>query len=335
MIHFQLCDAAHYSAFYQMAQATPFGNCLLPAQWQPSLWGVLLYDDDRLAGGWVGRLRGNVSVAKYFAKSVYFDAYPVLENEADMSLFLEAVRAQAKKDQIVQLNLTHWVRGRGLMVDEKDQCATFLLPLHTDSQTILQNIVQSQKRQIHKAERNRVEVLALQGQEALLYLDDFQRIREKTQQHAIQNNAKASMLLKSNAFFTDLFLDPKTTLFVARIEGKVAAVNLMLQGGETAYYYSGGSDYELNKQYGCSAYMMFKAICHYNDKGLDYFDLGGVPVQPTEDNPAFGVYRFKKSFGGTYQEYDSGHIILRPFRYRVLSWVLRHRQWLRFFSNKL
>ncbi len=300
---------------------------------------MVLLDDEIVVGGWVGTLRGNKRIVRLLAKSVYFDSYPVFatpEIEKDYAdKLLDAVRNYAHASKVIMLNLTHWVRGNGLAVDNLSKEATFCTALHSTTEKLWQKVESKQRNCIRKGEKSGVEVVVCYGEESLQYLSDYQALRQATQRHAIHNHAQASMLLKSDAFFAEKFLDPKATLFVAKVEGQVAAVALMLHAGGTVYYYSGGSNYDLNRKYCCSAFLVWKAICYYNELGADCFDMGGVPVSPTAENPAYGVYTFKRSFGGEYKEYDGGTIIISPARYRLLQWALSQRKLLRLFSSKL
>jgi lipid II:glycine glycyltransferase (peptidoglycan interpeptide bridge formation enzyme) len=136
-------------------------------------------------------------------------------------------------------------------------------------------------------------------------------------------------------FFKDLFLNPRTTLFIGKVHDQVATVALMIQSGDTVYYYSGGSDYELNRQYCCSAFVIWKSICYCNELGVNHFDMGGVPVQPEKDHPAYGVFAFKRSFGGIYVEFEGGKIVINKLKYRILDFLLSQRKLLRLFSTKL
>ena len=330
----------YYGAFYALVQSTQWGNPMLPIGYNDSLWGILMQDSTgTIVGGWVGTLRGNAPMVRCIAKSVYFDSYPVFRSPEDeahyLPCLLEVVKQYAHKQRIVMLNLTHWVRGCGLPIDILAKEATFCIPLHQSTEQLWKLVESKQRNCIRKGEKNGVEVDICQGEDSLRYLSDFQRLRQSTQQHAIRNHTNASMLLKSNDFFSAKFTDPKATLFVARVEGQTAAVALMLQSGRTVYYYSGGSDYELNRKYSCSAYLLWRAICHYNDLGLDTFDMGGVPQSPTAEHPAYGVYVFKRSFGGTYQEFDGGKIVISTTKYRLLNFLLSQRKLLRLFSKRL
>ena len=329
----------YYSAFYSLVQATRWGNPMLPVHYAYSLWGMVVLDGEQVVGGWVGTLRGNVRVVRLIAKSVYFDSYPVFattEWESQWAApLLVAVRAYARRSHITMLNLTHWVRGNALPIDSPTKEATFCTDLHTTEEHLWQLVESKQRNCIRKAEKSGVVVEVYRGAEAIPYLSDFQRLRQATQQHAIHNHAQASMLLKSNDFFAAKFADPKATLFVAKAESRVAAVALVLQGGDTVYYYSGGSDYELNRKFCCSAFLLWRALCYYNENGVAYFDMGGVPVSPDKDHPAYGVYAFKRSFGGSYCEFTAGTIAISPAKYRLLRFLLSQRKLLRLFSNKL
>lgn len=332
-------NADVYPAFYTMVQSTQWGNPMLPVEYHDSLWGNIIYINDEIIGGWVGSIRGDIPVARIITKSVYFDSYPIFKTKAleehYISIFIDKVKNHAKKDGVVMLNLTHWARGVQLNSDLGEINATFLNTLQCTEEELWTNIERTQRNKIRKGEKNNVEVLILQKENSLKYLNDFQLLRQKTQRHALLNNSKASMLLKAKEYFEKLFKDSKTTLFVALVNGKTASVALMLHSGDTVYYYSGGSDYELNKATGASAYLIWKALCFYRENGTKFFDMGGAPVKPDKNHPAYGVYTFKKSFGGEYMEFDGGKMIIAPFRYKLLQFLLSQRKLLRLFSTKL
>mgnify|MGYP003454868411 FL=1 len=328
-----------YPSFYEMVQASQWGNPMFPITYQSSLWGEVLVEDNRVIGGWVGTMRGNIPVAKIITKSVYFDSYPVFAIDEMKILYQDSLtnsmKLRAKREGITMFNLTHWVRGRGMQVGVKEKGATFVSILHKTEEELWKEVESKQRNCVRKGEKSGVECIVCKGEDSIRYLADFQRLRQRTQQHAIGKNANASMLLKSDEFFKKLLLNKNTTLFVGMVDNQVATVALMIQSGKTIYYYSGGSDYELNKKYSCSAYVIWKAICYASQQGVEVFDMGGVPVSPSKEHPAYGVYAFKRSFGGDYQEFDGGKIIISHWKYQLLSWLLSQRKLLRFFSTKL
>ncbi|MBR5327703.1 MAG: peptidoglycan bridge formation glycyltransferase FemA/FemB family protein [Paludibacteraceae bacterium] len=328
-----------YPYFYEMVQLSLWGNPMLPMSYQSSLWGEVVVEDDILIGGWIGTIRGNIPVAKIITKSVYFDSYPVFSTVGMKNLYedllIRSMKLRAKREGITMFNLTHWGRDNTLCFDTKEKCATFTTMLHRTEEELWKEVESKQRNCVRKGEKSGVECIVCKGENSIRYLSDFQRLRQSTQQHAIRKNAKASMLLKSDEFFKRLFLDKNTTLFVGKVDDQVATVALMIQSGMTVYYYSGGSDYELNKKYSCSAYILWKAIYWFNNQGVGVFDMGGVPVLPSKEHPAYGVYAFKRSFGGEYREFDVGKIIINRWKCKLLDIILSQRKLLRLFSTKL
>lgn len=328
-----------YPLYYQMVQNTPWGNPMLPSIYESLLWGVIALDENNVIGGWVGTIKGHSPFISLLTRCIYFDSYPIFVSdevkEQCQELLVRFTREYAKKEGVIMLHLTHWVRGNNLLLDSIEPNATFATSLHLTKEELWKLVESKQRNCVRKGEKSGVECIVCKGNDSVQYLSDFQRLRQQTQRHAINKHSQASMLLKSDAFFQKLFMSANTTLFVGKVDNQVATVALMIQSGRTVYYYSGGSDYELNKQYSCSAFIVWKAICYFNEQGLDIFDMGGVPVKPAKDHPAYGVYAFKRSFGGEYQEFKAGDIIISSFKYKILKFILSQRKILRFLSTKI
>lgn len=328
----------NYTDYLTLVSHTQWGNLLLPDTYEKNLWGGVVCNDSEVVGGWVGTLRGNKPIVGLLAKSVYFDAYPVFVSyEAEiecLTSLIDTMRDWARKEGIVMFNLTHWVRGYKLPYLLVEHNATFLLPLQETSEEQWKLVESKQRNIVRKGEKNGVEVTALHGEEAIAQLPTLQLLREQTQQHAIRKNANASMLLKSDNFFRKLLAHTDAMLFIGSVDGKPATVAVMIASGATAYYYSGGSDYELNRQTGSSAYVIWKAIEYYREMpGVKFMDMGGVPVKPESTHPAYGVYAFKRSFGGEYMEFDAGAIPIIGWKYAILKFLLSQRKLLRLLSK--
>ena len=330
-----------YPSYYRLVQKTKWGNPMLPEKFNTNLWGDVVCQGDQVVGGWVGNIRGNIPVAKWITKSVYFDSYPIFENLDDYNIYqnilINTLKLHARKDGITMLNLTHWVRKGelDLKINEIELVASFIVDLKQDEELLFKNIDSAKQRNVKKANKCDLEILVCQGEDSIKYLDDFQRLRENTQTRAISRNKQASMLLKSNEFFHTLMMQPNAYLLLGKYEDSVVSVALILQGGDTVYYHSGGSDIEVNRKTCCSAYMFWKALLYFKGNGIKYFDFGGCPVRPTEEHPAYGVYRFKKGFGGEYIEFNGGKIIINTWKYKLLNFILSQRKLLRLFSKKL
>ncbi|MGM9837552.1 MAG: peptidoglycan bridge formation glycyltransferase FemA/FemB family protein [Paludibacteraceae bacterium] len=329
-----------YPAFYQLVQQTVWGNPMLPEHYNDSLWGDILLQDSQVVGGWIGTLRGNHPLTRWLTKSVYFDAYPIFQTQVleqnCLASLIEAVKQHAEKERIVMLNLTHWVRGNcDLPLETQSVCATFYYDLTLTTEDLYSRLDRLKKRTIKKAESNPLDVQFYAGRDALPYISEFQALREATQARAIERNKDASMLLKSDSFFERLFLTQKTTLSVVRLQGKMVAAATFIESGQTVYAHMSGSDAEANRTTGSGTYYYWKAIDYFRQKGLRQFDFGGCPVNPDEHDPAWGVFVFKRGFGGIYAESREGRMVINPKRYAILEFLLSQRKLLRIVSRKM
>ena len=65
---------------------------------------------------------------------------------------------------------------------------------------------------------------------------------------------------------------------------------------------------------------MWEAIRWAKGAGFHTFDFWGVPRNPAPDNPLYGVYNFKKGFGGEMVEFASPYDLpFKPVKYRLLN----------------
>lgn len=331
-------NSENYVRYLEFVRQTRWGNVMMPDVYTSSLWGGVVCDGLEIIGGWVGTLRGNRAVVRLLAKSVYFDSYPMFVSEnvekAYQKELIDTMREWAKKEGIVMFNMTHWVRGYNLPYLRIEKKATFILPLQATSDEQWKLIESKQRNIVRKGEKNGVEVRVLKGEEAIRELPTLQLLKEQAYRHALQKNSKTQVLLKGDSFFENMFLHMDASLFIGSADGISATVAVMVASGETVYYHSGGSDYELNRQVGSSAYVIWRAIEYYRElPGVKYMDLGGVPVKPDSTHPSYGVYAFKRSFGGEYNEYDAGSIPVNDFKYKILKFALAQDWLLRMVSK--
>lgn len=76
------------------------------------------------------------------------------------------------------------------------------------------------------------------------------------------------------------------------------------------------------------AYLIqWEAIRYLLGRGAHTYDLRGVPGDPQPDNPIYGLYRFKKGFGGSMVELIGElEIVQHPLLYRLFRFSLRARK---------
>jgi len=105
----------------------------------------------------------------------------------------------------------------------------------------------------------------------------------------------------------ELFSPNNVALFVAQYENQpLAAIMVFVNGSKVAYFYGASSDNERQRM--PTYAVQWAAMKWAKDLGCSEYDLWGVPDYPSEQLEAqfqgrsdglWGVYRFKRGFGGT------------------------------------
>jgi peptidoglycan pentaglycine glycine transferase (the first glycine) len=92
-------------------------------------------------------------------------------------------------------------------------------------------------------------------------------------------------------------------------------------GGRFTYAHAADREDRRRERPGVARLILWRAIQLACREGLTEFDLGGVDIagyrdQPRPGQPMYGLYAFKKSFGGRWVELSGSHErVARPFRY--------------------
>jgi len=341
LINFLPLNSDLYRDFYLKTQQIDFGPILLPSVYIDSLWGILAVVEENLIGGWVGQLRGDIPFARHFSRGVWFDSLPIIfkvqENETLFFKLINMAISKAKTDGIVLFNITHWSRqmlSQRNIFYHTEIHGTYILSLKKEIDTLWKDTDSALRNKVRKGEKNEVDVTILKGIDAIPYIDIFRQLREKTQERALDKNSKTSMLLKSGYFYKSILQYCHSFFFIAKHKNEIVAMALMIKRGRIMYYYSVRRELQTNNKVAAASFLIWKAICFSKDLGIEYFDLGGVPVMPGKDHPAYGVYEFKKSFGGEYKEYCSGRIVINKLKFSILNIVLKNQAILRKISKK-
>lgn len=92
--------------------------------------------------------------------------------------------------------------------------------------------------------------------------------------------------------------------FAAAHEGEPISIAYFFDLGEKLWYmYSGSAPYKQNLN--ANHLLQWEAIRWARERGITYYDMVSVPPpgQRDESHPAYGVYKFKKGFGGDILEF--------------------------------
>lgn len=95
-------------------------------------------------------------------------------------------------------------------------------------------------------------------------------------------------------------------ILLAYFDGEPVAGVFLLYAGSNAYYVYGASSHRHAKQKG-TQYVQWRAVQRARERGAELYDFWGAPVEPTKDHPLWGVYKFKKGFGGEHTVFCGPH----------------------------
>ncbi len=150
---------------------------------------------------------------------------------------------------------------------------------------IWENITSKNRNMIHKAEKNRIEIL---HDKSLSLLNEFKNIYNLTMK---RDNAENYYYFEE-AFYESIHKDMYNhyEVFYALLDSKPIAMSIMIYANQQMHYHLSGT---LN-EYRCLApnnLMLYKAALWGNEQGFKTFHLGGG-VGNCEDN----LYKFKAAF---------------------------------------
>jgi len=163
---------------------------------------------------------------------------------------------------------------------------TILVSLTESHEEIRSHIDRESRRVLRKAESLPIEVEASTSQESF---DELERL------YATAKTRKGFLGLDSRIFAAmqqKLAAQDKAIVLLARHEGQCVTAHATTHWGNTAVPILTASN-EAGLRLGTSYLLWWKAYCMAKERGMEYYDLGGIdPVA----NP--GVYHFKCGLGG-------------------------------------
>lgn len=152
---------------------------------------------------------------------------------------------------------------------------------------------------IHLATRWGVTVREYSGGEAIpeSVLDQFSVLMETT-------GERDHFRVRGKPYFEGLLkaLQDSARLLIAYYEDEPIAGTIEVFCGRKAWYlYGASANAHRNKM--PNYLLQWTMIRRAMERGCELYDFRGVPGNPKEDDPLYGLYRFKKGFGGTYTKF--------------------------------
>ena len=106
-------------------------------------------------------------------------------------------------------------------------------------------------------------------------------------------------------------LGREAVLFMADLEDiPIAGTIGVYSGGKGWYLYGASSNSHRNAM--PNYLLQWEMVKMALERRCTFYDFRGVPGELTEENPLYGLYRFKKGFGGTYTKFAG--LFIRSYR---------------------
>jgi peptidoglycan pentaglycine glycine transferase (the first glycine) len=184
----------------------------------------------------------------------------------------------------------------------------FRLDISPDEATLMANMQQKTRYNIRLAQKKGVVIR--RGTRA--DLPEFYRVLKETTE-------RDQFLVRAYSYFEDLYdsLVPVGLgeLFIGEYEGKIIAGTLAFVIGDKAWYIYGASS-NAHRNVMPNYLIQWEMIRWAKSLDCTLYDFRGVPGHLMEDNPLYGLYRFKKGFNGEYTEFiGEWDLVYRPLIY--------------------
>lgn len=202
---------------------------------------------------------------------------------------------------------------------------TLVVSLSTDPEEHLKILPKDTRYGVRRAGRESVQTTVSTG--ITEDLEDFLTLLEETAE-------RQHFALRPRSYYREFMQDMPAHLILGRHVEKPAAGAIILTYGEEAYYLYGASAVDKENLY--APYLtQWEAMNTARREGAMRYDMWGVPCEPHEGHPLWGVYQFKKKFGGELVKYAGAYDShLSPLRSRMASLGIRGYYALQKFRGK-
>jgi peptidoglycan pentaglycine glycine transferase (the first glycine) len=145
-------------------------------------------------------------------------------------------------------------------------------------------------------------------------LDDFSRIMNET-------GARDGFIVRPRSYFKRMLdcLGEHARLYMAFYEDKPIAGTLAIAYGDKVWYLYGASSNEYRNVMP-NYLLQWEMIRWAVERSAAVYDFRGVSGDLSEDNPLYGLYRFKRGFNGEFCEFIGElNLVFSPAAYQIVE----------------
>lgn len=266
-------------------------------------------------------------------KQTYFYAPrgPVIEDPASpaMTVLLNYIKVEARKRHAFMLKIEpaveadnfKWLtalKRRGFRINPSHVHVRneWVLDIRPDEKTLLAGMKEKWRYNIRLAGRKGITIRRGHGQADI---DAFYRLYETTSE-------RDKFFINDKALYSDILRvleeQDRAALFLAEYEGQPVSGIILLLAGPWAYYMYGASSNE-HREKMPNHLLQWTGIQWAKEHGCQYYNFRGIPEILEEGQEMWGVYLFKRGFGGYPMLSLATHdLVYQPFVYQAYRAML-------------
>jgi len=316
----------------EFAAACPHGSILQSYEWG-ELKGLFGWQPVRLVLEDNGQIRAGISLLQreipLIKHSFFYAPRGPLVDLADKELLhelLDAVEEEAERRRVISLKIDPEIseaaalelgviKNSGFEKARKQvqPRATILLDLRRSEEELLKSFEEKTRYNIRLAAKKGVRIVEEKDPAGVARFYEIYR----------QTAARDGFLIHPESYYQKIreliFGAGLGSNFVAYYEGKPVAAVIVFVFGKKLWYMYGASASEYRN-------VMPNHLLHWEiikwaqARGVETYDLWGIPANPSEGHPLYGVYRFKKGFAGETVRYIGAYDFpYSPLYYHLLE----------------
>ncbi|MBU0687494.1 MAG: peptidoglycan bridge formation glycyltransferase FemA/FemB family protein [Candidatus Margulisbacteria bacterium] len=282
-------------------QSFEWGNVKAHYGWKPIRLGVL--SDGRLIAG-ASILKRELPLIK---RSIFYAPRgPVVDfrDQEAFDLLIKAIKFKAEKHKAILFKMDPDLSekdvgsvlaikqaGFDFVRQQVQPRTTFIIDLRKDLNEIMMSFDEKTRYNVRLAEKRGVKIVEDPSEDGV---NAFYRIFQETARRDIFMIHPLSYYQKVRKELIEAGMGG--IFFAYYNDQPVAAVFVFAFGGRVWYMY--GASLSKYRNVMPNHALHWYVINWAKERGYKSYDLWGVPSNPTPDHPLFGVYRFKKGFGG-------------------------------------
>ncbi len=204
------------------------------------------------------------------------------------------------------------MRSLGLSLDEENKNFDAIQPRYVFRLDVQDKSEEEIMASFHEKWRYNIRLAARKGVEVKIAgreeLESFEKIMRET-------GERDGFITRGLSYFERMAdeLGEHMRLYMAYYEGKPIAGTIAILYGNKVWYLYGASSNEHRKVMP-NYLLQWEMIKWSIEEKCDIYDFRGVSGDISEDNPLYGLYKFKKGFNGEFTEFcGEFEIIFKPF----------------------